>query len=92
MTGTKPLQVQNSPFVLSDIWLGLIISVGTTFRLYRLIASGNLVAVTRLYYLVPVVTALMDWVLLGDPMSHWAMGELTLIMTGHSVAFQSKVT
>jgi drug/metabolite transporter (DMT)-like permease len=80
----------NAPFVLSGIWLGLVISVATTFLLYRLIARGNLVNVTSLFYLVPGVTALMDWVLLGNPMSHWAIGGLILIMLGLAVAFRSK--
>jgi hypothetical protein len=33
-------------------WLALVISVGTTFLLYRLIARGNLVNVSSLFYLV----------------------------------------
>jgi drug/metabolite transporter (DMT)-like permease len=40
-------------FVAPVLWLALVISVGTTFLLYRLIARGNLVNVTSLLYLVP---------------------------------------
>lgn len=80
----------DTQFVLSGVWLGLVISVATTFLLYRLIARGNLVNVTSLFYLVPGVTAAMDWMLLGHPMSLWAMGGLALIMIGLAVAFRSK--
>lgn len=79
-------------FILSGLWLGLVISVGTTFLLYRLIARGNLVNVTSLFYLVPGVTAAMDWILLGHPMSIWAIGGLALIMIGLAVAFRAKAS
>jgi len=77
-------------FVLPVLWLGLVISVGTTFLLYRLIASGNLVNVTSLFYLVPGVTALMDWVILGHPMSALMMGGLALIVVGLLIVFRYK--
>ena len=69
-------------FVLPVLWLGLVISVGATFLLYRLIAAGNLVNVTSLFYLVPAVTAAMDWLILGNPMSGHAMVGLALIILG----------
>ncbi|WP_206244387.1 DMT family transporter [Novosphingobium terrae] len=79
----------DTSFVLSGVWLGLVISVGTTFLLYRLIARGNLVNVTSLFYLVPGVTAAMDWAVLGHPMSILAMGGLVLIMVGLCVVFRA---
>ena len=69
-------------FVLSVIWLGLVISVGATFLLYRLIARGNLVNVTSLFYLVPGVTAAMDWAILGNPMSALMLAGLGLTIAG----------
>lgn len=77
-------------FVLSVLWLGLVISVGTTFLLYRLIARGNLVNVTSLFYLVPGVTALMDWAILGNPMSALMMGGLALVVVGLLIVFRYK--
>jgi drug/metabolite transporter (DMT)-like permease len=77
-------------FILSGVWLGLVISVGTTFLLYRLIAQGNLVNVTSLFYLVPGVTAVMDWALLGHSMSLVAMLGLVLIVTGLVVVFRAR--
>lgn len=46
--------------VLPGLWLGLIIAVGATVLLYRLIARGNLVNVASFFYLVPGVSAAMD--------------------------------
>lgn len=75
-------------FVLPVLWLGLVISIGTTFLLYRLIARGNLVNVTSLFYLVPGVTAAMDWIILGNPMPAWAMAGLGLIVIGLVLVFR----
>lgn len=75
-------------FMLPVLWLGLVISVGTTFLLYRLIARGNLVNVTSLFYLVPGVTAAMDWAFLGNPMSALMMGGLALVIVGLLIVFR----
>jgi len=61
--------------------LGLIISVVAQLLFYRLIRSGNLVNVTSLFYLVPVVTAGLDYLLLGNrlgPLSLTGMGAILL--------------
>ncbi|WEK02261.1 MAG: DMT family transporter [Candidatus Sphingomonas phytovorans] len=75
-------------FVLPVLWLGLVISVGTTFLLYRLIARGNLVNVTSLFYLVPGVTAAMDWAILGNPISALMVGGLGLVVAGLLIVFR----
>jgi drug/metabolite transporter (DMT)-like permease len=77
-------------FVLPVLWLGLVISVGTTFLLYRLIARGNLVNVTSLFYLVPGVTAAMDWLILGNPMSALMLAGLGLVVAGLLIVFRTK--
>ena len=69
-------------FVLPALWLALGISVGATLLLYRLIARGNLVNVTSVFYLVPGVTALLDWLLLGHPMSVLSTAGLASIVAG----------
>ena len=84
-----PLHVSWEPgFVLPVLWLGLVISVGATFLLYRLIARGNLVNVTSLFYLVPGVTAAMDWLILGNPMSLYAIAGLALVVIGLLAVFR----
>jgi len=84
-----PLQGSWHPgFVGPVLWLGLVISIATTFLLYRMIARGNLVNVTSLLNLVPGVTAAMDWALLGNPMSAVAIGGLVLVVAGLVLAFR----
>ncbi|MBO9698433.1 MAG: DMT family transporter [Sphingopyxis sp.] len=80
----------NAGFILPVLWLGLVISVGATLLLYRLIARGNLVNVTSLFYLVPGVTAAMDWLLLDNPMSLSAMAGLALVLAGLLFVFREK--
>ena len=77
-------------FVVPVLWLGIVISVGTTFLLYHLIARGNLVNVTSLFYLVPGVTAAMDWVILGNPMPAFMLVGLGMIVTGLLIVFRYK--
>lgn len=75
-------------FITAGLWLGLIISVAATFLLYRLIATQNLVNVTSLFYLVPGVTAAMDWAILGNPMSVHAILGLALVMAGLMLVYK----
>ncbi|MCC2602108.1 DMT family transporter [Sphingopyxis sp. FBM22] len=75
-------------FITAGLWLGLIISVAATFLLYRLIATQNLVNVTSLFYLVPGVTAAMDWAILGTPMSFHAILGLALVMAGLMLVYK----
>jgi len=77
-------------FVLPWLWLGLVISVGAQLLLYRLIQAGNLVNVTGLFYLVPVVTALLDHLLLGNalPLPGWI--GMAIIFSGLGLAFRQR--
>lgn len=84
----KPFEVEwVAGFVMPLLWLGLVISVGAQLLLYRLIQAGNLVNVTSLFYLVPVVTALMDLLLLGNalPLSGWL--GMAAILAGLGLVF-----
>ena len=47
-----------------------------------------LVNVTSLFYLVPGVTAAMDWAFLGNPMSALMMGGLALVIVGLLIVFR----
>lgn len=86
-----PLHASWNPgFIWPVLWLGLVISVGATFLLYGLIARGNLVNVTSLFYLVPGVTAAMDWLILGNPMSFHAVAGLALVVAGLLIVFREK--
>lgn len=86
----KPLHFEwSADFFVPLLWLGLVISVGAQLLLYRLIHAGNLVNVTSLFYLVPVVTAIMDYLFLGNvlPKQGWfgmaaIICGLALVMRG----------
>ncbi|MGP0174737.1 DMT family transporter [Pseudomonas sp. NCHU5208] len=74
--------------LLPLLWMGLVISVGAQLLLYRLIQAGNLVNVTSLFYLVPVTTALLDYSLLGNPLSIRALAGMVAILLGLAVVFR----
>jgi drug/metabolite transporter (DMT)-like permease len=46
------------------------------------------VNVTSLFYLVPGVTAAIDWVILGNPMSALMLGGLGLVVAGLLIVFR----
>ncbi|XVO77176.1 hypothetical protein ACRSCP_00835, partial [Sphingomonas paucimobilis] len=50
--------------------------------------AAHLVNVTSLFYLVPGVTAAMDWAFLGNPMSALMMGGLALVIVGLLIVFR----
>lgn len=75
-------------FVIPLAWLGIVISVVAQLLFYRLMQQGNLVNVTSLFYLVPVVTALMDALWLGNRLEPLAMAGMVSILGGLAVVFR----
>ncbi|WP_029043421.1 DMT family transporter [Cupriavidus sp. WS] len=73
--------------LLSLAWLALVISVGATLLLYRLIQAGNLVSVTSLFYLVPAVTALLDYLFLGNRLTASTLAGMGAIVAGLALVF-----
>ncbi|MGB3072381.1 MAG: DMT family transporter [Ottowia sp.] len=87
----QPLHLDwSAGLVVPVVWLGLVISVGATLLLYRLIHAGNLVNVTSLFYLVPGGTALLDWLLLGNRMAPASLAGLATILLGLALVFRSR--
>lgn len=85
----QPLHVEwNAAFILSALWMGLMVSVLATVLLYRMIAAGNLVNVTSLFYLVPAVTALMDYGVFGNRLSALGLLGMGLIVVGLMLVFR----
>ncbi|WP_202863890.1 DMT family transporter [Ereboglobus luteus] len=78
----------NLSFIIPLLWLGLVISVGSQLLLYRMIRSGNLVNVTSLFYLVPVVTVILDFVILGNVMPLLAIAGMVAVLTGLVLVFR----
>lgn len=75
-------------FVIPVLWLAVIISVVAQLLLYRLLTTGNLVNVTSLFYLVPGVTALMDYIFLGNKMSWLSLAGMGAIIVGLLFVFK----
>jgi drug/metabolite transporter (DMT)-like permease len=55
-----------SEFILALIWLAVVLSLGSIGLLYWLIRRSAATSVASLFYLVPVVTAVMAYVLFGE--------------------------
>jgi len=56
---------------------------------YRLMQAGNLVNVTSLFYLVPVVTAVMDYLVLGNRLAPLGMAGMMSILAGLVLVFRA---
>lgn len=86
---TQPFHFEWSlDFLIPLLWLGLVISVVAQLLLYRLIRSGNLVNVTSLFYLVPVVTVILDFLILGNAMPALAVAGMGAILAGLLLVFR----
>jgi drug/metabolite transporter (DMT)-like permease len=86
----EPFRLDVTPAFLVELaWMGLVISVGATLLFYRLIRAGNLVNVTSLFYLVPAVTAAMDYAFLGNPMAPLALAGMAAILAGLALVFRT---
>ena len=85
----QPLHVQwTGGFVGALLWMGLVVSLLATLLLYRLIARGNLVNVTSLFYLVPAVTAVMDFLIFGNRLAPLSLLGMGLIVVGLLFVFR----
>ncbi len=78
------------PLAVSVLWLGIVISVVAQLLFYRLVRRGNLVNVTSLFYLVPVVTALMDYLFFGHALAPRDVAGMSLILAGLALTLRSK--
>ena len=56
--------------------------------LYRLIAQSDLVNVTSLFYLVPAVTAVMDYLAFGNRLAMLSLVGMLLIVLGLVLVFR----
>jgi drug/metabolite transporter (DMT)-like permease len=63
-------------FVLSLIWLAVVLSIGSIGLLYWLIRRSAATSVASLFYLVPAVTAVMAYFLFGERLDPVAIGGM----------------
>jgi len=70
-------------------WSVLGLTLGGSSLLYLLIQRGAATSVTSLMYLVPPTTALMAWVLFGEPITALIVGGMALTAVGVSLVVRS---
>jgi len=70
-------------FALSEV------SVVAQLLLYRLLNAGSIVNVTSLFYLVPVITALLDYLLLGNALPWSGIAGMAAIIGGIMLVFRA---
>lgn len=87
----QPIVIQfTTAFLIPLVWLGVVISVVAQLLFYRLIQMGNLVNVTSLFYLVPVVTAAMDYFFLGNQLAPLSLIGMSAILLGLVQVFRNE--
>ncbi|PLR39544.1 EamA family transporter [Chimaeribacter californicus] len=79
----------NREFLLSVLFLGVLISVVAQLLLYRLLSAGSIVNVTSLFYLVPVITAALDYLLLGNALPWSGVAGMAAILLGIMIVFRT---
>lgn len=80
----------NSQLIISVLFLGILISVVAQLLLYRLLSQGNIVNVTSLFYLVPIVTALLDFLILKNKLPLAGSIGMIAILLGLMLVFKKK--
>ena len=75
----------NGELVGAVAWSVLGLTLGGSSLLYLLIQRGAATTVTSLMYLVPPTTALMAWVLFGEPITTLIVGGMALTAVGVSL-------
>jgi drug/metabolite transporter (DMT)-like permease len=70
-------------------WSVLGLTLGGSSLLYLLIQRGAATSVTSLMYLVPPTTALMAWVLFGEPITALIVAGMALTAVGVSLVVRS---
>jgi drug/metabolite transporter (DMT)-like permease len=80
--------VFNGELIFALAWLVLVLSVGAIFLLMHMIREGEVARVASLFYLVPVVTALMAWGLFGEKLS--LLQILGMLLASGGVALSTR--
>lgn len=78
----------NAELIFAMAWSVLALSVGAIFLMFTLIRRGAATKVASLFYLVPVVTAVLAWALFGETFT--PLAGLGLVATTVGVAIVQK--
>jgi drug/metabolite transporter (DMT)-like permease len=69
-------------FLFALGWLVLVLSVGATTMLFRLIQRGAATRVTSLFYLTPAITAVMAWLMFDETLGATAVCGMLIAVAG----------
>lgn len=78
--------VLTGELVFAMAWLVLVLSFGAVLLLMLLIREGEVARVSSLFFLVPVVTALMAWALFGENLSSIQIVGMVVTTLGVALA------
>jgi drug/metabolite transporter (DMT)-like permease len=79
----------NGQLIGAMAWSVLALTLGGSSLLYLLIQRGAATAVTSLLYLVPPCTAVMAWLLFGEPITVFTVAGVALTAVGVSLVVRS---
>jgi drug/metabolite transporter (DMT)-like permease len=85
---SEPMRL-NAQLIGAMAWSVLAMTLGGSSLLYLLIQRGAATAVTSLMYLVPPCTALMAWLLFGEPITAFTVAGMGLAAVGVSLVVRS---
>ena len=72
--------------VFALAWLVLVLSIGAIFLLMHMIREGEVAKVSSLFYLVPIVTAVMAWALFGESLTPVQIAGMAITTLGVAMA------
>ncbi|MBB4843955.1 drug/metabolite transporter (DMT)-like permease [Paucibacter oligotrophus] len=73
---------------VATLWLALVNSIGAFSLMFVMLRRGSAGAVARLFFLIPGVSALLGWLLLGEHLSGLAL--MGFALSGLSVAWAAR--
>lgn len=82
----------NAEFAGAMAWSVLVLTLGGSSLLYLLIQRGAATTVTSLLYLVPPTTALMAWMLFGEPITVFTLAGTALTAFGVALVVRPPAT
>lgn len=74
-----------TPFILSLLWLSVIVSTGAMSCLYLLLRNGEANKVASIFYLVPIVVAVIAYCVFGTTLTHKELLGMLITVVGVSL-------
>jgi drug/metabolite transporter (DMT)-like permease len=88
---TETLDVRwTGEFMIALAWLVLVLSIGAISLLFYLIEHGEATRVSSLFYLVPLTTAAMAWLIFGEKLGVLALAGMAMGILGVALVLQKR--